>query len=168
MKLANIPTLTWLSPLISPWVSLPGITGPLNGIGGLQDVSTNTISGRSSNLVNGNNVNGMEGMSKLSNKGHDRFPMLCNDFKNTVSFDHNVTIVSSEFVKGDARLRFPGVSSSCLRTVTIGAFTSVDICRVIVRFTTSDTSQTEMEAWMPRNWTGRVASTGNGGVNGCK
>jgi feruloyl esterase len=43
----------------------------------------------------------------------------------------------------------------------------VPICRLSLNVTTSPSSMTVMEAWLPENWTGRFLSVGNGGFGGC-
>ncbi|KAI8685848.1 Carboxylic ester hydrolase [Fusarium keratoplasticum] len=39
--------------------------------------------------------------------------------------------------------------------------------RIALTVKTSPSSEISMEAWMPRNWTGRFLSVGNGGLGGC-
>jgi len=45
---------------------------------------------------------------------------------------------------------------------------SVPICRVIGSVTTSPTSSVKFEMWLPDTWYGRVLTTGNGALGGCK
>jgi feruloyl esterase len=45
---------------------------------------------------------------------------------------------------------------------------AVDLCRLAMEVSTSNSSSITMEAWMPRNYTGRFLSTGNGGLGGCR
>jgi feruloyl esterase len=45
---------------------------------------------------------------------------------------------------------------------------SQDVCRVALYITTSDRSGIHFEAWLPKDWSGRFLSTGNGGIGGCK
>ncbi|KAJ3710156.1 ferulic acid esterase [Lentinula raphanica] len=42
-----------------------------------------------------------------------------------------------------------------------------DVCRIALYTSTSTRSGINMELWLPRNWTGRMLSTGNGGLSGC-
>jgi feruloyl esterase len=42
-----------------------------------------------------------------------------------------------------------------------------DICRVALRIDTSERSGIHFEAWFPKDYSGRVLATGNGGLNGC-
>jgi feruloyl esterase len=44
----------------------------------------------------------------------------------------------------------------------------VNLCRVALHVATSEHSETIMETWLPEEWTGRFASTGNGGLAGCE
>ena len=44
---------------------------------------------------------------------------------------------------------------------------SSDVCRLAMKVETSDSSSIIMEQWLPRNWSGRFLSTGNGGLSGC-
>ncbi|KAJ4220548.1 tannase [Fusarium solani] len=41
------------------------------------------------------------------------------------------------------------------------------MCRIALTVKTSPSSEISMEAWLPRNWTGRFLSVGNGGLGGC-
>ena len=43
----------------------------------------------------------------------------------------------------------------------------VGLCRIAMFVKTSDISNITLEAWLPKNWTGRFLSTGNGGLSGC-
>ena len=61
-------------------------------------------------------------------------------------------------------LSFPDTDPSCGPTPLI---VPSDICRITMQVETSTTSRINMEAWLPRNWTGRFLSTGNGGLGGC-
>ena len=77
---------------------------------------------------------------------------------------HNTTLFEATIVPAGSQLQFPDTDTSC------GASSQVvlaDICRITLEVETSSTSKINMEAWLPRNWTGRFLSTGNGGLNGC-
>lgn len=45
---------------------------------------------------------------------------------------------------------------------------SVDVCRIALEISTSETSQITFEAWFPEKWSGRFLATGNGGIDGCE
>jgi hypothetical protein len=42
-----------------------------------------------------------------------------------------------------------------------------DVCRVALRIDTSERSGIHFEAWFPKDYSGRILATGNGGLNGC-
>ncbi|KAJ3769225.1 Tannase/feruloyl esterase [Lentinula raphanica] len=70
----------------------------------------------------------------------------------------NTTVFFAEIVPAGTNLTFSDQDSS---------FVFVDICRVALNVSTSTESGISMEAWLPKNWTGRFLSTGNGGLGGC-
>jgi feruloyl esterase len=76
----------------------------------------------------------------------------------------NATVWFSEFVAAGTNLTFPDNNVTCTRPSQV---VSADICRVALYVATSSRSGISMEAWLPRNWTGRFLSTGNGGISGC-
>ena len=45
---------------------------------------------------------------------------------------------------------------------------NVDLCRVAMEVQTSEQSSMILETWLPRDYSGRFLSTGNGGFAGCK
>ncbi|KAJ8092160.1 hypothetical protein AAF712_008798 [Marasmius tenuissimus] len=65
-----------------------------------------------------------------------------------------------------SNLTFPDVDPSCVINAPPVTIQS-DICRITLQVETSSSSRIKMEAWLPRNWTGRFLSTGNGGLAGC-
>lgn len=70
-----------------------------------------------------------------------------------------------EYVAAGTNITFPDNDPSCNRPAQV---VTADICRIAMNVNTSSTSQITMEAWLPRKWTGRFLSTGNGGLAGCK
>jgi feruloyl esterase len=44
----------------------------------------------------------------------------------------------------------------------------VGVCRLNLRVETSESSEIYAEVWLPENWEGRVLTTGNGGLAGCR
>lgn len=76
----------------------------------------------------------------------------------------NATVWFSEFVPAGTNITFPHNNITCARP---GQVVDVDICRVALYVATSNRSGITMESWLPRNWTGRFLSTGNGGISGC-
>ncbi|KAJ9606302.1 tannase [Cladophialophora chaetospira] len=76
----------------------------------------------------------------------------------------NATVWFSEFVAAGTNLSLPDNNATCMQpSQVVGA----DICRVALYVATSNRSGISLEAWLPRNWTGRFLSTGNGGIAGC-
>ncbi|KAJ3711220.1 Tannase/feruloyl esterase [Lentinula raphanica] len=78
----------------------------------------------------------------------------------------NTTVFFAEIVPAGTNLTFPDQDSSCDSTFS-SQVVFVDICRVALNVSTSTESGISMEAWLPKNWTGRFLSTGNGGLGGC-
>ncbi|KAE9389957.1 putative ferulic acid Esterase/Feruloyl esterase [Gymnopus androsaceus JB14] len=74
---------------------------------------------------------------------------------------HNI-LLRPRFSRIDCRVsREP---SSCNRPSQV---VFEDTCRIALYVSTSNNSGVNMEAWLPRKWTGRFLSTGNGGLSGC-
>ncbi|KAH8893014.1 tannase and feruloyl esterase [Thozetella sp. PMI_491] len=76
----------------------------------------------------------------------------------------NATVWFTEFVPAGTNLTFPDNDPTCTRPFQV---VTADMCRVALYVSTSSKSGISMEAWLPRNWTGRFLSTGNGGLGGC-
>ncbi|OCL10488.1 putative feruloyl esterase [Glonium stellatum] len=76
----------------------------------------------------------------------------------------NATVWFSEYVPAGTNLSLPENNVTCALSYQV---VTADICRVVLYVATSTTSGISMEAWLPRNWTGRFLSTGNGGLAGC-
>ncbi|THV02279.1 tannase and feruloyl esterase [Dendrothele bispora CBS 962.96] len=76
----------------------------------------------------------------------------------------NSTVFFSQLVPANTNLTFPDNDPSCGRPSQL---VLTDICRIAMFIATSDRSGINFEAWLPRNWTGRFLSTGNGGLSGC-
>ncbi|KAJ8092145.1 hypothetical protein PM082_023969 [Marasmius tenuissimus] len=81
-----------------------------------------------------------------------------------ISFSQNTTLFQASVVPAGTQLQFPDTDPTCGPSPKV---VPADICRVTLEVETSPTSRINMEAWLPRNWTGRFLSTGNGGLNGC-
>jgi feruloyl esterase len=79
---------------------------------------------------------------------------------------NNATISITQYVTAGTNLTFPDDPESCTRPAQV---VPVDICRIVMSVATSSRSSTRIEAWLPSqtNWTGRLLSTGNGGISGC-
>lgn len=82
----------------------------------------------------------------------------------------NTTISLSQYIPGGTVLNLTSVvNSTCLGTNTgpVAQKVSFDICRVAAYTKTSERSGIHYEIWMPRSWSGRFISHGNGGLSGC-
>lgn len=93
------------------------------------------------------------------------FESTCSGFAESLDID-NATVAFSQYVTAGTNISLPDNPETCTRPFTIPP---VDICRVVLSVATSSRSSTRIEAWLPQasNWTGRVLSTGNGGISGC-
>ncbi|KAF5379319.1 hypothetical protein D9757_007683 [Collybiopsis confluens] len=94
------------------------------------------------------------------------FELACSSIASQAASIDNTTIFFADIVPAGTSLTFPDQDPSCggpgsSQTVL------VDMCRVALNVSTSERSGITMEAWLPRNWTGRFLSTGNGGLDGC-
>lgn len=77
----------------------------------------------------------------------------------------NATVWFSEALSAGATINVPELAQAgCASTQSV----TKDICRVALYVASSDKSGTTMEAWLPKDWSGRFLSTGNGGLGGCK
>lgn len=77
----------------------------------------------------------------------------------------NVRVNFAEFVPSGTNLTFPNSDPTCTRPSQV---VFADLCRVNMNVSTSNMSGIVLEAWLPKNWTGRFLSTGNGGLGGCR
>ncbi|OAL51976.1 tannase and feruloyl esterase [Pyrenochaeta sp. DS3sAY3a] len=76
----------------------------------------------------------------------------------------NSSVAFSTYIPANTTLELVNNDPTCTRP---SQAVSVDVCRVGLNITTSPISGLRMEAWLPRNWSGRFLSTGNGGLGGC-
>ncbi|KAH8204874.1 hypothetical protein TruAng_000913 [Truncatella angustata] len=90
------------------------------------------------------------------------FESACSSL-NTAVISPDVKTLFSEILPAGTALVVPGLDASCANSTTI----TTDLCRLSLNVTTSASSDVLIEVWLPRNWTGRFLSTGNGGINGC-
>jgi feruloyl esterase len=94
----------------------------------------------------------------------DDFEQKCTGFAKSINLTENATIWFSEYVSAGTNLSLPDYNVTCGAQYQL---VTSDVCRVALQVKTSNRSQISMEAWLPRNWTGRFLSTGNGGISGC-
>lgn len=96
---------------------------------------------------------------------------VCPTLSSTLTFDGvNATVISSIYILANTNMTIVGGQSVC-KAYTIP---QIDICRITISITTSPSSSTYMEVWLPSSsnastlaWNGRFLSTGGGGLNGC-
>ncbi|KAJ5213529.1 hypothetical protein N7449_000698 [Penicillium cf. viridicatum] len=69
-----------------------------------------------------------------------------------------------DHVAGGKTVSLPDNDPTCAQT---SQAVSADVCRVAMTVTTSDASQITLEAWFPRDYSGRFVGVGNGGLGGC-
>ncbi|KAI5887136.1 tannase and feruloyl esterase [Schizophyllum commune H4-8] len=92
------------------------------------------------------------------------FASDCSALIDQISLD-NVTVLSTDFVAAGTNVSLGNVPASCKRPSHHVA--SSDLCRAVMNVSTSARSGIRMEAWFPKNYTGRFLSAGNGGLGGC-
>ncbi|KAF3917225.1 Tannase [Dactylellina cionopaga] len=98
------------------------------------------------------------------------FRQRCASLKQTFKPDQNTKVLISEFLpKGTNWTSVPFADPSCTFYGS-GAIFQVDVCRLRLDVSTSQTSNVIVEVILPTNWEDkgkRVITTGNGGLNGC-
>ncbi|KAJ4474975.1 Tannase/feruloyl esterase [Lentinula aciculospora] len=94
------------------------------------------------------------------------FDSACGRIASQAASIANATIFFADLVPAGTNLTFPDQDPSCASTTSFQVVLA-DMCRVSLNVSTSDRSGITMETWLPRNWTGRFLSTGNGGLDGC-
>lgn len=94
----------------------------------------------------------------------DHFQTACFALQQNINLP-NVTVNFAEFVPAKSNVSLIDNPVSCganYQTLYGG-----DICRVAMSIKTSNQSGLTAEIWLPREYTGRFLSTGNGGLAGC-
>ncbi|KAJ6128707.1 hypothetical protein N7471_009924 [Penicillium samsonianum] len=102
-------------------------------------------------------------MGSLALASQDAFQSKCINFGDQIDIP-NVKVNFAEFVQGGTNLSLTDNPPSCARSSQV---VSVDLCRVAMAVSTSNSSEITLEAWFPREYKGRFLSTGNGGISGC-
>ncbi|KAJ5887674.1 hypothetical protein N7495_007715 [Penicillium taxi] len=104
------------------------------------------------------------GSVAFASQSRSDFQSKCTQFADKIHIP-NAKVNFVEFVAGGTNLSIPDYPSSC----SYGPYQeiTVDICRVAMAVTTSNSSELTLEAWFPREYKGRFSSTGNGGISGC-
>jgi feruloyl esterase len=103
-------------------------------------------------------------LGSLALASQDAFQSKCAKFGDQIDIP-NVKVNFAEYVPGNTNVSLADNPPSCGYT---SQPISVDLCRVAMAVTTSNSSEITLEAWFPREYKGRFLSTGNGGISGCK
>lgn len=93
------------------------------------------------------------------------FADQCSSFNPADAGVSNATVTNHAFVTAGTSISLPGGDSSC---GTASQVVDIDLCRVSLDIATTDRSGVVVEIWMPADWNGRLVTTGNGGLGGCK
>jgi feruloyl esterase len=78
----------------------------------------------------------------------------------------NTTVYFSQYLAADSTFATPDTNVTC-GSMFMKQSVKVDLCRVAAYTTTSARSGVNFETWLPKNWSGRFISHGNGGLSGC-
>jgi hypothetical protein len=96
----------------------------------------------------------------LSVSTADSFEQDCAAFISRSHFS-NTTVYISQYLAAGANISTSGQLGPSSQKV------SADVCRITAYTATSNRSGINFETWLPRKWTGRFMSHGNGGLAGC-
>lgn len=83
-----------------------------------------------------------------------------------LNYDFTVNIVQYLPPNGTIDYKAEGMNETCL-TASVAYPIPMGVCRLNLRVQTTAHSEIYMEVWLPEKWTGRVMTTGNGGLAGC-
>lgn len=93
------------------------------------------------------------------------FEDQCANFDPAAAGVTNATVTNHAFVAAGTNISLPGGDASC---GLYSQVVQVALCRVSLNISTTDRSGVVAEIWMPEEWNGRLVTTGNGGLGGCK
>ncbi|KAJ5773093.1 hypothetical protein N7457_007989 [Penicillium paradoxum] len=102
-------------------------------------------------------------LASLALASQDAFQSKCAGFGAQIDIP-DVKVNFVEFVQGGTDVSLAGNPPSCGR---LSQAVSVDLCRVAMAVSTSNSGEITLEAWFPREYQSRFLSTGNGGIAGC-
>jgi feruloyl esterase len=94
----------------------------------------------------------------------DAFVSQCNDFVNHIHIK-NITVTDAAYVAAGSNVTIAGTPVDCGPPFAI---VPSDICRVAMKAATGKNGTVRFELWLPRNYSSRFFSAGNGGLGGCK
>jgi feruloyl esterase len=103
----------------------------------------------------------------LANAVADDFDSQCKAFASKLGGLANTTIYATEYLPAGSTYQAPGMESTC-NLMGPKQPTRADLCRITAYAATSNRSGIHFEAWLPRSWSGRFISHGNGGLSGCE
>jgi hypothetical protein len=95
----------------------------------------------------------------LSLTAADTFEQDCASFVTRSHFS-NTTVYISQYLAAGANISVSGGFGPSAQGL------SADVCRITAYTATSNRSGINFETWLPRKWTGRFMSHGNGGLSG--
>jgi len=93
----------------------------------------------------------------------NNFTANCAAIASRLEIPH-ATVDFSQVVVAGTNLSLPDRITTCGSPFQV---VTTDLCRVALNVATSNSSETNLEVWLPSNWTGRFLSIGNGGLGGC-
>ncbi|OJJ05538.1 hypothetical protein ASPVEDRAFT_138093 [Aspergillus versicolor CBS 583.65] len=108
-------------------------------------------------------------------KNQDQFAYSCEALVNKLNIE-NLTVWSTQYVAAGTALNLTveePTRKNTAKCTDSGWGTPVppivpeDMCRISSALRTSDRSEISIQSWLPRSWTGRLLSTGNGALGGC-
>lgn len=102
-------------------------------------------------------------LGQVALASQDAFETKCAQFAEKIDIP-DVKVNFAQYVPGGTNLSLPDNAPSC---GAASQSVTVDLCRVAMAVKTSNSSEITLEAWFPREYTGRFLSTGNGGLSGC-
>lgn len=94
----------------------------------------------------------------------DHFQTSCSALRQNINIP-NVNVNFAEFIPAKSNVSLIDNPVSC--GANYQPLYGGDICRVAMSIVTSNRSELTAEMWLPREYTGRFLSTGNGGLAGC-
>jgi hypothetical protein len=83
-------------------------------------------------------------------------PSHCAQFSSSFRFENTSVIAASYFHHGD-EIALPGMHPTCQSWIsTPYANATTDLCRLVINITTTETTSTIVEGWLPSNWNRRI------------
>lgn len=102
---------------------------------------------------------------RANDHGSNNFRAQCASLDPAAVGIANATVTNHAFVAAGTTLNLTGNDPSC---ALASQAVPVDLCRVALEVATSGRSGVLVEVWLPARWSGRLVTTGNGGLGGCQ